>query len=78
MDKLLCKKGGLDSTNPKDAMDNFFTKWIPLAFQPKEFNFKILLHHKIINVWPSKHKKQLPYMQWNILLGHKQMSWSEV
>ncbi len=52
----------------------FLTKWIFFAFQPKEFNLKILLHHKITIVWPSKHKKQLPYMQWNILLGHKQMS----
>lgn len=29
MDKLLCKKGGLDSTNPKDAMDNFFYQMDP-------------------------------------------------
>jgi beta-xylosidase len=38
----------LSVTKEDSIMDTLSTKWILVAFQPQEFNLKILLHHRLL------------------------------
>jgi hypothetical protein len=41
--------GGLGLVNPKEALSTLMCKWVLLALEPSDSNFKTLLHFKLAN-----------------------------